>query len=354
MPLDRPSLTLIRQRIEADVAARLPGIDPVLRRSLTDVLAKALAAAIHALYGHLNTIARDVFPDTARAEALERWADIYSVGRTAAAFAAGDLDVTGDDLTPIPQGTRWIRADGVEYESTTAAAISGTSATVPVEAVEGGVDGNADAGSLVSIVSPISGIDSQATVATGGITGGFDQATDEELRDELLSVIAAPPQGGSQADYERWAFDVPGVTRRWVFSPPPGSDSPLVTVIFVLDDDPVSIIPDAAKLAEMQTLLEDRRALGQRPVAAAPTLVPLNVQISALDPDTPEVRAAIQAELGDMILRDAVPGMPLLVSRIREAISIAAGESDHVLDSPTSNVAHAAGELAILGTVTFV
>lgn len=353
MPLDRPSLTTIRSRIESDVGARLPGIDPHLRRSLLDVTEKALAAAAHELYGHLQTVARDVFPDTARGDALERWADLYEIGRTQGTFASGALDVTGDSGASVPAGTRFLRGDDVEYESTAAATLGPGGASVPVEAVAAGADGNAAAGALVSLVSPLAGVDSTATVDAAGLTGGADQATDAELRAALLARLGAPPQGGSLADYQRWALEVPEVTRRWIFPPAPGDDSPVIGVYFVLDDHPTSIVPDAAKLDEMQDYLEARRAVGQRPVAAAVTLAPLDVTISNLDPDTPEVRAAIAAELADLHLRDAVPGGVILVSRIREAISIAAGESDHELVAPGANVPHATGELPVPGTLTF-
>jgi uncharacterized phage protein gp47/JayE len=44
----------------------------------------------------------------------------------------------------------------------------------------------------------------------------------------------------------------------------------------------------------------------------------------------------------------------LLISRMREAISIAAGEFDHVLISPTANVSVTAGNIITMGTVTWV
>ena len=97
--------------------------------------------------------------------------------------------------------------------------------------------------------------------------------------------------------------------------------------------------------------------ISRRPVTAAvdvfaPTPVALNLSITLL-PDTAAIRASVEAELKDLLARDAVPGGTLLISRIREAISIAAGEADHVLTSPTANIDHDAGELAVLGTITW-
>lgn len=354
MPLDRPSLVAIRTRIEKDIGGRLPGIDPLLRRSLVDVFGKALAGAVHEVYGQLETVSRDVFPDTAEASALERWGSIYEVGRDQADFATGDLDVTGDVGAIVPAGTRFIRGNGVELESTAPVVLGGLgTGVVPVEAVVAGAAGNAEAGALLSLVSPLAGVDTTATVAAGGITGGLDADDDDDLRDALLDEMAFRSQGGNQDDYERWALEVPGVTRRWVVSPDPGDASPLVSVLFVLDEDPVSIVPDAGDLAAMQALLDSRRALAQRPLAVAPTLVPLDLEISNLSPDTPEVQAAVEASFADMIFRDARPGSPILLSHIRESISLATGEDDHVVVSPVANVPHASTELPVPGVVTF-
>jgi uncharacterized phage protein gp47/JayE len=86
----------------------------------------------------------------------------------------------------------------------------------------------------------------------------------------------------------------------------------------------------------------------------APTAVPLNFTISGLLPATSAVQAAVVAELQDLLLREAVPGGTLLLSHIRAAISAAAGEDDFVLTAPTANVVHTIGNMAILGTVTWL
>ena len=100
-----------------------------------------------------------------------------------------------------------------------------------------------------------------------------------------------------------------------------------------------------------------RAAQTLRPVTAqetvaAPVADPLDFAI-ALTPDTAEVRAAVEAELRDLIAREAEPGGTILISHIREAISIAAGETDHVLASPAGNVTAAAGAIVTMGAVTW-
>ena len=49
-----------------------------------------------------------------------------------------------------------------------------------------------------------------------------------------------------------------------------------------------------------------------------------------------------------------LPGGTILESHMREAISIAAGEFDHEMIQPTTDVVSGAGALSVIGLVTFV
>jgi len=85
----------------------------------------------------------------------------------------------------------------------------------------------------------------------------------------------------------------------------------------------------------------------------APVPLVQNFTIAA-SPNTPEVKAAIEAELQELYRREAVPGGTMLLSHQREAISSAAGETDHVMTVPAANQAHSAGQFPTLGVITWV
>jgi uncharacterized phage protein gp47/JayE len=78
----------------------------------------------------------------------------------------------------------------------------------------------------------------------------------------------------------------------------------------------------------------------------------LNLTIK-LAPNTTTVQNAVRAELADLIDRDSAPGGTILISRLREAVSLAAGENNNQIVTPTADVAHATGHMPILGTLTF-
>lgn len=350
MALNRPSVTELITRIRGDVDSRLPGIDPRLRRSLVEVLVRAHAGVAHGFYGGLTAIALDALPDTAEGAALIRWATMYDVTGLAGGFATGDGTATGDDGVTIPAGTLLQLGDGTEFQTLGSVVTGGGTATLSLQASKAGDSGNADTGSILTFVSPISGLDLTVIVDAPGLAGGEDADDEEALQEKVVDRIKAPPQGGNLADFERWTFEIAGVTRRWVF--PPSVGSALIGVVFVRDGES-PITPDAAEIQAVQDHLDVQRPLGSRPVVLAPTTVSLGLTLS-LTPNDAATQAAVTAEFADMILRDAVPGGTILISRIREAISIAAGETDHTLTAPVADVTHLAGELPVPGTITFL
>lgn len=350
MPFARPTLSDLIDRIQADIETRL-STGKLAPRSFLGIIATALAGAAHLLHGHIVWGIRQLFPDTAEAEYLARWASIWGVARTAAVFATGNITVQGTNGTVVPTGTRFKRADGVFYNTTGSGTITGGTASLPAKAVNAGLAGNSDAGNALSLVNSISGVNSDAVVAVGGITNGADAEGDDSLRARLLDRIQQPPHGGAAFDYVKWAKEVNGVTRAWAYPLAMGPGT--VTVTFVLDGE-TDIIPDAGKVAEVQAYIDDP---SRRPVTAdvtvfAPVAVPLNFTIE-LTPDTAEVRLEVENSLRELLKRDAEPGGTILISRIREAVSVASGESDNVVSVPAANVTHDAGEIATFGAITW-
>lgn len=351
MPLDRPSLQELIERVYADIESQLPGTDARLRRSNLGVLGRTHSGVTHGLYGHLDWQSKQLLPDTAELEYLERHASVYKITRIAAGKAAGSITFTGTDTSVIPAGTIVQRSDAVEFTTDAEATINAGSAIAAVTAVEGGVASNTDAGSSVTLVNPIAGVNSTASVTTA-IANGTDAESDDSLRERLLDRIQQPPHGGAEFDYVKWAKEVSGVTRAWEYPQEMGIGT--VTVRFVVDDHAVSSIPDAAKVTEVQDHIDSVRPVTVKGLyVVAPLDTPLDITITGLNPDTQEVRDAITAELKDLLRREAVPGGTILISHIREAISIAAGEHDHALTVPAADVTHSTGEIATLGVITW-
>lgn len=342
----RPTLPTLVEQIRADLLARLSQ-DDVLRRSDLEVQARVQAAALHAVYGFVSHLARQILPDTADSDWLDRHASWWGIARKAASVASGTVTATATSGVTIPAGTVLQRAGVGDYATTAEVTAADGTATLPVEAATAGAAGNLSAGALLTLVSPIAGVQSTAVVVE--IAGGAEVESDDDLRARVRDRIRLPPHGGAEHDYEAWALEVAGVTRAWVYPSLAGIGT--VGVCFVADGRE-DIVPTPAEVEAVQAYIDARRPVTADVTVFAPVADALDLSIE-LDPDSTATRAAVAAELADFLTREAEPGATIHLSRLREAISIATGEYRHDLVSPAADVVSDAGHIAILGTITW-
>lgn len=350
MPFNRPSLATLIDRIQADLESRIPGADARLRRNVLNAIAAVHAAAVHNIYAYLDFIAKQPFPDTADQEHLERIASLYGLARLPASFAIGDVTFTGTNGSAIPSGTELQTSSGARYVTTDDGAIAGGTADVPVTAVDAGSTGNLIAGTAISLLESVLGVNAQAVVAAAGITGGADVESDDQLRTRVIERLQSPPQGGAKHDYVGWAKAAhPSVTRVWVFPQELGAGT---VVVRIVTDNEASLTATQPVIDAVQSYIDDIRPLNATVTVDSPVETAVDFDI-AVEPNTAEVQAAVTAELEDLFRRVAAPQGIIPLSQIREAISVAAGETDHVLNSPISNVQLGANEIPVLGAITW-
>lgn len=349
MPFDRPKLQILIDRAKADMSANITDGQSFLRRALLDIIAKVQAGLMHGLYGLLAWLLKQLFPDTAEGSFLERWASIWKIIRVLATKAIGLATFTGTDGAIIPAGTVLRRSDNVEYTTDAEATITAGQVEVAITASQAGTAGNADADTPLSLASPITGVQSQAT--SSAITGGAKVESDASLLARLLTRIRQAPHGGASFDYLEWAKQASSaVTNVWVYPKEMGLGT--VTVRFMTYGATEDGIPDAATVAKVLTHVEENHPVIGDSFVVAPVSAPLNPEIN-ITPNTTEVKAAIQAELKALIQREAKPGGTILLSHLREAVSVATGENDNQIVLPTANIEHATGRIATLGEITW-
>ena len=342
MSFSRPSLATLRARIGADISANLLDGAPLKSRSVLGVLAFVWAGACHLMYGALAWYFRQFWAVSAEGKYLEIKASAWGVRRKSAARASGLATFSG--LGTVPAGAVLRSASGVLYavDADTLVPRSGA-----VTAIDAGAAGNLAEGEALTFVSPVEGVN--GTAVSRGLSGGADVESDESLRGRLLASLQAPPHGGSAADYVAWALEVPGVTRAWCYPLYLGVGT--VGVTFVADDE-AGIVPGEELVNKVQAYIDDRRPVTAEVTVFAPETLPVNI-VLRVSPNSVAVREAVLGELGDLFAREAEPGVTLLLSHIREAVSIAAGESDHVLIEPVANIVPESGVIPVLGAVSF-
>ena len=354
MPFARPALSDLITRIRGDLRGRLEIGGALLRRAMADVLSTAWAGAVHMLYGYLDWLWRQLFADQADPDQLLRKAALYGITPNPATFATGNVTATGTEGSAILASTI-IRLDAVtSYLVTTGQTIVNGTATLPITAVLAGAAANVPSGTTLTFESPVPGVSSTVTVAAD-ITNGFDQEGTDALLARFLLRLREPPQGGADQDYEAWALAVPAVTRAWVFPKENGLGT--VVVRFVTNTNAPNF-PDEAAVPSVQAALDAQRPITASVTALAPIPVAVAFTIHVV-PDTADTRAAVTAELVDLIGRVAEPGDGLgrgtvLLSQIRTAIGTADGVTDYAITSPTVDVVPFLGGLPVMGPISWV
>lgn len=340
MPFDTPTLPVLVNRTQSDLAS------DALRRSDAQVLSRALSGTAYGLYGYLDWIAQQILPDTADEETLERVANLrLNQPRKVAQAAEGTASFTAGAGRVVDVDTVMKSNDGRAYRVTqSVTTVAGTN-VAKLAAVDAGILGNIEAGMVLTLIQPVEGLVSTFTVLAPGLVGGIAQESVESLRARVVRSYRVIPHGGSADDYETWALEVPGVTRAWCRRNFLG---PGTVGLFVMRDNDANPIPTPAQLAEVKAYIEPLRPVTAELYVLAPVRVSVVYQLR-LTPDTSAVRAAVTAQLQDLHNREAALGGVLLISHIREAISSATGETDHVLVAPTDDVPAASNQLLTFG-----
>lgn len=145
--------------------------------------------------------------------------------------AKGVLTVEGNGTIVV--GNIFETESGIRYVATEQVTISG-SGIVKIEAVIAGINGNVGANSITLIPITIQGI-SKVTNKTQ-LTDGYDEETDDSLRERYLIEIQKPATSGNMYHYMQWGREVVGVGDVRVFPLWQGNNTVQMVVI---DDNKV-------------------------------------------------------------------------------------------------------------------
>ena len=356
MPWTTPTLKSTRMLVKNYVLSQL-GAKAMIPNSVLRIMSDAQAGLTHLTLLYLDWLAKQLMPDTAEQEWLDRHGVIWltnadgSKGRKVATYSKGTVLFEGGPNIDIPIGTTMTGGNSVSYqtttEGTTGADGSGTSIAVALTA---GSIGNLPDGDALNITVAIPGI-SGATLF-GDMGGGFDTETDDQLRERVLFRIQNPPMGGDLTDYVLWALACPGVTRAWAAQEiGPGT----ITVRFLMDTTyPDNYgLPQPADVTFVQNYIDLKRPVTVKDCfVMAPIMFFYDITISSLVNDTPTTRGNIEQSIADMEVKRSKPGETMHRSWVDEAISQAVGEVSHELTFETTEMP-APAFMPTLGTVLY-
>jgi uncharacterized phage protein gp47/JayE len=335
MPFLLPDYEAIKTAILRDIVNLLPDA-AVGADSDYNVRASALASAAEGLYQHQAWAVRQVFPDTADTDYLERHCSLRGIARKPAVAAAGTVLFSGTPAAAVPIGTQARTLDGQVYVTTAAGVIAG-GGTVPLAAVAVvmGAAGNQPASTPCTLTSAPAGVLSDALIQT--MTNGVDIESDAQMLARLLDLLRSPAAGGNAADYKRWALEVAGITAAFVFSLRRGNGTVDVAVLSN------GAAPSGPKIAEVQAYIDARRPValqGSAVLVAAPTFITVAVTAAlSLSGTTLGVATDLITKGLTAYFSTLTPGTPVYRSRIAAIISDTPGVVDFTLSAPAGNTA---------------
>lgn len=381
MPFNRPTLTELRAKNRTQLQAELKKTGALLRYSNMRVLADADAGLAHLHYGYLDYIALQSTPFNATDEWLSGWAGLKSVYQNPANPASTpSYEFSGTAGTPVNKGVVLRRGDGYLYRleenvtiGATGKGVGKLTAILPdiIDApTGGGIDGNADAGTTLTLDVSLPGIDASGVMLESA-TGGADIEMQESFRARMLLAYQKPPQGGSDTDYEQWALAVPGVTRCWVKRRLMGAGTVGVYIMcdgndetnhgFPVGSDGISQLDDwgAQKATGDQGRVADY-IYPRAPVTAlvyvcSPVAKTVDFEISGISHVGSDITAAIAAAIDNVFFEGGTPvgNGRIFLSDLNRAIGDIEGTAGFILVSPSTNIDLGVGELPVRGEVNY-
>jgi uncharacterized phage protein gp47/JayE len=347
----------VRGLVRDSIRGRLPGADATVPNSVLRVMSDAQGALCHLTLQYVDWLARQLLPDTAETEWLDRHGDIWLVnadgttGRKMATLAQGIVEFISADggIYPVPTGTR-LSWSSIEYETTEDIVTGTLPAQATARALDPGAAGNAPAGSSLGVIGNLTGVTSATVVE---MDGGTDEESDENLRVRVLSRIRNPPMGGAQADYVNWALAVPGVTRAWAASEQgPGT----ITVRFLMDelraDD--NGWPTSTDIQTVHNYIDKMRPVTVMDCyVVAPIKQFIDIEIAELVPSTTSAADAIEKSIRDMLHQVAAPGATIYGVWISFAIMSTPEVVSFNLVTVDDYVMPSLGHMAVLGTILY-
>lgn len=343
------SLTV--EEIKADIISRLDVSELDTREgSFINDMISAAAYKIWVTFQSLDAVVPIAYVDETSGAYIDKRCSEYGITRKTGTKATATLTITGTDGTVIPAGKVFVTSDGYQFETDEAATIASGTAAVTATAAEVGEDYNVGAGEITLQLKNLSGITAVTNAAAA--TGGADAETDAALVARLYDFLQNTATSGNAAHYKQWALSVEGVGAAKVT---PLADGPGTVGVLIVGNDNGPV--DSTIVENCAAYIEANRPIGATVTVESATGLEIDVAATiTIDSTTTKaaVQAALSAALDEYLQSIAFDKYTLVYNRIAYMLLDIAGVVDYsvlTINGGTVNIAIAAGEVPVIGTV---
>ena len=337
--IKRRNIAKIRQTVS-------PNLLPESRDNVVGVIVDLLSQNNLGTQIAIDNARRDAFIQTAVGSRLDEFGAVFSVERKASGIAKGRITFTAALEQTIPAGTAVSTEDGLGYTTDEEVFVSGSQASIFITATREGDDYNLENGTVMTMVTDeeaISGV-------SEAVSGGSDVEDDESYRTRIKLNLRNPPSGGTESDWIRWTLEYPDKTVGTVTADKTGASE--VTIYPTIIDNENNL-PTATDVSNIATYLENFRPIGTEMIVKRASARVVPITFTELNVNDEVVQASVRKALAELFNDRAKVGQTFRLSWITEAIGNVIGENYHLLQNPTTDISISAGQLAVLGQITF-
>jgi uncharacterized phage protein gp47/JayE len=263
-----PSLAETIDELVRDFQNRFPGAT-VAKKTENWIRLATVGVATTMLHRHIQQVDKDLWPDTATGEPLDRHAEVRGLQRREATISqkASALRVTGAAGTSYAIGDELTNPAGLRFQvnENLTLGVSET-ADLDIASIDTGSATRLKAGEILTFSSAPAGSDPKAELVLDIDEGGADREDDGQLQTRILDRIAQPGMGGNSNDYRQWAKEVAGIFEAYVWPGRGGLGS--VHLAATHNGTGEQRLLSAGEISDLQDYLDTKR-----PVSVADFLV---------------------------------------------------------------------------------
>lgn len=356
----RPSIQTIKTRLLGNIRAGL-GLIASVRRTLVGVFSDAIAGQLYLAYTYSDNQFAESHPLDATGERLDQWGQMIQLPRAFATFAQINITGAGTAGSVVPMGSELRTSDNKLYTTMDDATVDAMGVfMVTVIARNLGANQNLAQGETLNFTTALSGVENRVEVSELAVSG-TDSENDIEYRERIVQFFRrATWRAGGIDDYIAVALADQNVRYAWVAKEYNGIANQVG--VFCLKENNQLLTNE--ELNEVNDSLRRAAPVTARPFALSPTIEDVPFTISMRE-NNAAVQAEVRNNLNDLFARSRAPKGTVnsdgsantgivYISQVREAISLATGEEDNIVEMPTANIAPMAqyGILS-LGEITF-
>lgn len=286
--------------------------------------------------------------------------ELAGLTRRAATSAKVTLTISGTAGVTVPAGSLFATEGNTNF-TTDNAAVIGDNSTVEADATAqaSGSGGNVAAGTITKIPVSIYGVSSVTNASAAH--DGYEEETDDALRDRILFAVRQPATSGNVYHYAEWATAVSGVGAVKVLPLWNGNGTVKVIVVDANKDTPSEDL-----LQKVRDTIMENAPIGATVTVTAPVLKTVNVALKVTDGtgNADAIKAALTKYFKAGVFgtnyttqkaTDTVTISYAQIGRIILDNSDTTGVNDYdnlTINDGTDNIICAVDNLPVVGTVT--